>query len=71
MALIEVLLRSEECGAFYPWFARVPSPSNPADRPSRNETEWLDVLGVTRVDVADLLSEVILEVLNAKKLNSG
>ena len=71
MALIEVLLQSEESGACYPRFARVPSPSNPADRPFRNETEWLEVLGVTRVDVADLLSEVIQEVLNAKKSNSS
>ena len=71
MALTEVLLQSEESGAFYPWFARVPSPSNPADRPSRNETEWLDVLGVARICVADLLSEVIQEVLKAKKSNSG
>lgn len=31
MALIEILLRSEESGAFYPWYARVPSPS--IDRP--------------------------------------
>ena len=71
MALIEVLLQSEESGAFYPWFARVPSPSNPGDRPSRNETEWLDVLGVARIDVAGLVSQVIQEVLNAKTSNSG
>ena len=71
MALIEVLLRSEESGAFYPWFARVPSPSNPADSPSRNDTGWLDELGVACVNVADLLSKVILEVLDAKISNSG
>ena len=71
MALIEVLLKSEECGDFYPWFARVPSPSNPADRPSRNETEWLDDLGVTRIGVDDLLSDIIQEVLSVKQSNSG
>ena len=66
MALIEVLLRSEEGGAFYPWYARVPSPSNPGDRPSRGETEWLDALGVDRICVSDLLSVVIKEVAQIK-----
>ena len=66
MALIEVLLRTEEGGAFYPWYARVPSPSNPGDRPSRGETDWLNALGVDRICVSDLLSVVIKEVVQIK-----
>lgn len=70
MALMEVLLQSEHRGAFFPWYARVPSTSNPADSPSRNDTWWLDELGVDPAGASTLTAEVIREVLEAKKSNS-
>ncbi|CAE7624993.1 unnamed protein product [Symbiodinium sp. CCMP2592] len=45
-ALVEMLVTNEECMGFYPWYARVPSPSNVADRPSRellNSFVWKGV----------------------------
>ena len=39
--MVEQLLQVEEVSACYSWFARVPSPSNPADGPSRNDCEDL------------------------------
>ena len=49
MALVEVLLQSEHRGSFFPWFARVPSQSNPADSLSRNRNEQLEKHGVSLV----------------------
>ena len=66
LALIDVLLQAEHSGAFFPWYARVPSPSNPSDRPSRNNNEWLVQRGVLRRDVAATLADVISEVSDSK-----
>ena len=66
LALIDVLLRVEHDGAFFPWYARVPSPSNPSDRPSRNNSEWLVHGGVVRREVGATLASVISEVLSSK-----
>ena len=49
----------------------MPSPSNPADSPSRIRNEQLDKHGVCRSDASTLTAAVISEVLEAKKSNSG
>jgi len=49
--LVEQLLQVEEIAACFCWFARVPSPSNPANDPSRNECNALINEGVPFVDV--------------------
>ena len=71
MALVEMLLQSEHRGSFFPWYARVPSPSNPVDSPSRNNTEQLGKHGVSPSDGSALTAAVISEVLEAKKSHSG
>ena len=71
MALVEVLLQSEHRGSFFPWYARVPSPSNPADSPSRNDTLQLERDGVFFSGARALTETIIGEVLEAKKSNSG
>ena len=71
MALVEVLLQTEHRGSFFPWYARVPSPSNPADCPSRNDTVQLDNDGAFCSDAMSLTDAVIREVLGAKRSNSG
>ena len=53
--MIEQLLQVEEISACYAWFARVPSPSNPADGPSRNDCDDLCRLGAALVDVAEIV----------------
>lgn len=59
MALIESLLLLEVDSNIFPWYARVPSPSNIADAPSRGKTEELMMLGATRIDVEEHVSEVL------------
>ncbi|CAE6970568.1 unnamed protein product [Symbiodinium sp. CCMP2592] len=44
--LLEAFLQKEHNSSIIPWFARVPSPSNPADEPSRVELDSLSLLGV-------------------------
>ena len=34
---MDLVLKAEEEFCLYAWYARVPSPSNPSDRPSREE----------------------------------
>ena len=39
--LVQALLHEESDASIVPWYARVPSPSNPSDRPSRELlTSW-------------------------------
>ena len=58
-ALVEQLLRVEDMASSSCWFARVPSPSNPADAPSRGETESMVQLGIPFVDVCDIVAECL------------
>ena len=55
--LVEQLLRVEDLSACFCWFARVPSPSNPADDPSRGEMTNLLSAGVPLVDVDDIIED--------------
>ena len=57
--MIEQLLRAEDISACYCWFARVPSPSNPSDGPSRNDCGELIREGVPFIPVEDIVDECI------------
>ena len=57
--LIEQLLKVEDVSSSFCWFARVPSPSNPADDPSRGEIQALSNSGVPFVEVGDIVEECI------------
>ena len=45
--LLEDFLQKEHGASIIPWFARVPSPANPADEPSRVDCERMCLRGVT------------------------
>ena len=51
LLLVAALLALEDEIPIYPWYARVPSKSNPADEPSRRDGE-MDGLGVRKHSVA-------------------
>lgn len=55
--LVEQLLKVEDISSCFCWFARVPSPSNPADAPSRGEVQALIDNCVPLVDVSDIVSD--------------
>lgn len=57
--MVEQLLRAEDISACYSWFARVPSPSNPADGPSRNECSDLLNAGASFTSVDDIVDDCI------------
>ena len=57
--LVEQLLKVEDISSSFCWFARVPSPSNPADDPSRGEVQGLLDAGVPLVDVSDIVAECL------------
>ena len=57
--MVEQLLRAEEVSACYAWFVRVPSPSNPADGPSRNDCADLCQSGASLIDVDDIVESCI------------
>ena len=63
-ALVEQLLRVQGMASSFCWFARVPSPSNPADDPSRGETESMVRLGIPFVDVSDVVAECLAKLCN-------
>ena len=44
-ALVEQLVKIEETMCLYPWYARVPSPSNPADKPSKPPAQIVFLFG--------------------------
>lgn len=56
---------------FFVLNARVPSPSNPLDRPSRNCVNWLLNDGVVRREAESFLSSVIDELKQAKIVKWG
>ena len=58
-SLLEQLVHAEERLSFYPWYSRVPSPSNPADSPSRELLQILSWKGRTlkASDVSETLCD--------------
>ena len=63
-AFVEQLLRVEDMASSFCWFARVPSPSNPADDPSRGETKNMVRLGIPFVEVGDVVTECLAKLCN-------
>eukprot|EP00438_Fugacium_kawagutii_P028836 Skav229820 [mRNA] locus=scaffold2672:22606:23685:+ [translate_table: standard] len=59
MVLIESLLTLELESKIFPWYARVPSPSNVADGPSRGQIEELLRLGASQIDVTRQIEQVM------------
>lgn len=59
MLLIETLLILEVESRIFPWYARVPSPSNIADDPSRGQYEHLLKPGAKQVDVEKQVDAVL------------
>ena len=62
--MIEQLLRAEDISACFCWFARVPSPPNPSDGPSRNDCEELINEGVPFVSVDDIVGACLDQLSN-------
>ena len=57
--LLDYMLRLENSLFLHPWFSRVPSPSNIADDPSRNETKSLVENSVRRADHNFALGDIL------------
>ena len=60
-ALAALLLTVETISQAYTWFARVPSPANVADKPSRTVMKCMNVQGhdIARFDCENVLNEVL------------
>ena len=58
--LIEFLLKLEMSSCTTPWYARIPTPSNIADEPSRGETRRFIQGKVQETFVGDGLNEIML-----------
>ena len=58
--LIEFLLKLEMSSCTTPWYARIPTPSNIADEPSRGETRKFTTLKIPETSVHDGLQEIML-----------
>ena len=56
--MIDALLRVEAESSSFPWYARVPSPSNPSDELSRGDLSFFTSLGTPRVCVLDWVNEI-------------
>ncbi len=68
--MIDALLTVEAESSAFPWYARVPSPSNPSDELSRGDVQFYTALGASRVCVLEWVDE-IARVLNKVRLNGG
>ena len=58
MQLLEILLETEMRISTFAWYARVPSPSNVADGPSRGEVAALPKLCM-QMDVSSVVSAIL------------
>lgn len=56
--MLDALLKVEVSSSAFPWYARVPSPSNPSDDLSRRGLSLFTSLGVTNVDSSDWVDEI-------------
>ncbi|CAE7203434.1 unnamed protein product [Symbiodinium sp. CCMP2592] len=62
-ALLQVLLKDEESAGIASWYQRVPSPSNPADDPSRRKCHHVTVgrKTVKCTDVEEIVEKIFFE----------
>ena len=65
--LIDRLLTSETNSSCFPWFARVPSPSNPADGPSRGDCDKTFVGNASKASVAEWIEVICSEISTSVK----
>ena len=68
-ALLQVLLKDEENARVFPWYQRVPSPSNPSDEPSSKKCSHVSVGGrqtIRCTDVCKAMKSIFFE-LEANK----
>ncbi len=68
--MIDALLRVEAESSSFPWYARVPSPSNPSDELSRGDLSFFTSLETPRVCALDWVNE-ISKVLSDSRSNGG
>ena len=66
--MLETLLQKEYELSLVPWYARVPSPANPADEPSRVECGRLHLMGteLRKAEVANLVDACLRKVQGLK-----
>ena len=57
-ALVGFLLKLEMAVCAAPWYARVPTPSNIADDPSRGDLQTLLSQGVNQLDPSEALGHI-------------
>ena len=65
--LIDRLLTSETNSSCFPWFARVPSPSNPADGPSRGDCDQTFVGNAAKASVEAWIEVICSEISTSVK----
>ena len=58
-AMIARVITVEDSVGCFPWYGRVPSPSNPADPPSRNSCGHLVSRGVARVEIGSQVDHLL------------
>ena len=68
--LVDFLLKLEMSVCASPWYARVPTPSNIADEPSRGVERLLEHMGSQKVDPSHELNQ-IMEVLGESAVKLG
>ena len=68
--LVDFLLKLEMSVCASPWYARVPTPSNIADEPSRGVERLLELMGSQKVDPSHELNQ-IMEVLGESAVKWG
>ena len=56
--MIDALLKVEAESSAFPWYARVPSPSNPSDELSRGDVDSFQSGSARRVDVLAWVDEI-------------
>ena len=62
--MLDALLKVEASSSAFPWYARVPSPSNPSDDLSRGDLSFFTSLGIPDVYIQDWVDEITLVLRN-------
>ena len=67
LALLSAFFAAERHSPSFPWMARVPSYSNPADKPSRQQIdEAAEELGAERIDIGELPNEILRDLIRIR-----
>ena len=68
--MLDALLKVEASSSAFPWYARVPSPSNPSDGLSRGDLSFFESLGIPCVCIREWVDE-ITAVLHKNRSRGG